>query len=143
LRHRQGRLSPDDYYEDARDLNAIRNLPLEPLGPDGDRGYVTQTFDLELDQPSEPEVQQAGENAVLIVDGTFLQRPELRSAWDFVIFLHVPEDEAHRRGIIPDRIAMGQQPDPSELYLERYGPAFSRYELECNPADQADVRIDN
>jgi hypothetical protein len=38
---------------------------------------------------------------------------------------------------------MGQQPDPSELYLERYGSAFSRYELECNPADQADVRIDN
>jgi uridine kinase len=124
-------------------LKAIRTLLLEPLGPDGDGRYVTQIFDLELDKPLELEFQQAGENAVLIVDGTFLQRPELRSAWDFVIFLDVPEDEARRRGLNRDRIAMDGQANALELYFKRYGPAFSRYEWECKPADHADVRIDN
>lgn len=143
VRHRQGRLSPDGYYEDARDLNAIRKLLLEPLGPDGDGCYVTQTFDLKRDRPVEPEVEQAEEDAVLIVDGTFLQRPELRSAWDFVIFLNVLEDEARRRGVNRDCVALGGPAAASEVYSRRYGPAFSRYELECNPADRADVVIDN
>lgn len=143
VRHRQGRLSPDGYYEDARDFNAIRKLLLEPLGPDGDRSYATQTFDVERDEPVEPEVHQAEEDAVLIVDGTFLQRPELRSAWDFVIFLDVSEDEAHRRGVYRDYVVLGRQAGASELYSRRYGPAFTRYELECNPADRADVVIDN
>ena len=39
-RYRQGRLSPDGYYEDARDLKAMRRLLLDPLGPGGDGGYV-------------------------------------------------------------------------------------------------------
>lgn len=143
VRHRQGRLSPDGYYEDARDLDAIRRLLLEPLGPDGDGHYVAQIFDLERDRPVEPEIHQASKDAVLIVDGTFLQRSELRSAWDFVIFLDVPADEACRRGINRDCIALGGQAGASELYSKRYGPAFSRYESECNPAVQADVVIDN
>jgi uridine kinase len=74
MRYRQGRLSPDGYYEDARDLGAVRKFLLEPLGPDGDRSYATQTFDLERDQSVEPEMHRAKEDAVLIVDGTFLQR---------------------------------------------------------------------
>ena len=143
VRHRQGRFSPDGYYEDARDLAAIRSLLLEPLGPGGDRTYVTQTFDLEHDQPVEPQIERTVDDAVLIVDGTFLQRTELRSAWDFVVFLDVSEDEAHRRGVERDGASLGGQAGASELYSRRYAPAFARYELECNPADGADVVIDN
>jgi uridine kinase len=143
VRHQKGRFSSDGYYEDARDLSAVRTLLLEPLGPEGDRSYIAQTFDLERDQPVEPEVHYAQIDAVLIVDGTFLQRPELKSAWDFVIFLDVPEDEARRRGIDRDRIGLGGPAGALELYSRRYCPAFSRYELECSPAEGADVLIDN
>lgn len=143
FRHRRGRLSADGYYEDARDLNAIRSLLLDPLGPGGNRCYTTQTFDLQNDQPIKPKVEVAADDAVLIVDGTFLQRPELSPAWDFVIFLNVPEDEARRRGIIRDRLSLGGEQATSELYCQRYGPAFSRYEFECKPVDRADAVIDN
>jgi uridine kinase len=143
VRHRRGRLSADGYYEDARDLDAIRDLLLEPLGPGGDRCYVTRTFDLERDQPVESVAQRAEEGSILIVDGTFLQRPELKSAWDFVIFLDVSEHEARQRGINRDAAAMGGQASASELYTRRYAPAFSRYESECNPAESADLVVDN
>lgn len=142
FRHRQGRLSADGYYEDARDLNAIRRLLLDPLGPVGNRCYITQTFDLQNDRPIKPKVEVAADDAVLIVDGTFLQRPELRAAWDFVIFLNVPEDEARRRGVIRDRLSLGGEQAASELYSQRYEPAFSRYEFECKPVDHADAVID-
>ena len=143
VRHRRGRLSPDGYYEDARDLNAIRKLLLEPMGPDGDRRYVAQTFDLENDRPVDPVIQRAEGDAILIVDGTFLQRPELRSAWDFVIFLEVSEREAHQRAVNRDAATVGGPARASELYARRYGPAFSRYEMECNPVERADVVLDN
>jgi len=143
VRYRQGRLSPDGYYEDARDLGGVRRLLLDPLGPNGDGLYTLSTFDLEEDKPLEPEQLRAAAAAVLVVDGTFLQRPELRSEWDFVAFLDVPEDEARRRGIERDAPNLGDQESTFVLYDRRYGPAFARYLTECNPRACADVVIDN
>ena len=142
-RHRQGRLSPDGYYEDARDLEAIRRLLLDPLGPGGDRVYVAASFDLDRDEPLECAPAHAASDAVLIVDGTFLQRPELRQSWDFVIFLNVSAEEARERGVERDAPALGGIASTSELYLRRYGPAFERYEAECQPADHADAVINS
>lgn len=142
VRHQQGRWSPDGYYDDARDLHAIRTLLLDPLGPNGDRRYVTQSFDLARDERVVRDVQRASANAVLIVDGTFLQRPELSSAWDFVVFLEVPEAEARRRGGARDGKTVGEAL-ALELYTRRYGPAFTRYELECQPTVGADTIIRN
>jgi len=142
-RYRQGRLSSDGYYEDARDLQAMRHLLLDPLGPGGDRNYVTASFDLGGDRPLERSPERAAKDAVLIVDGTFLQRPELRDAWDFVIFLDVPADEARRRGVERDAPALGGIAAASELYDRRYGPAFARYDAECQPVDNADIVMDN
>ena len=142
-RHRQGRLSPDGYYEDARDLEAMRQLLLDPLGPGGDRVYVTGSFDLHRDEPLERVPERASNDAVLIVDGTFLQRPELKPSWDFVIFVSVSAEEARRRGIERDASALGGTATASELYDQRYGPAFVRYETECRPADHADVIVAN
>ena len=142
-RYRQGRLSPDGYYEDARDLQAMRRLLLDPLGPGGDRNFVTASFDLDGDRPLKGTAQRAPEEAVLIVDGTFLQRPELRDAWDIVIFLDVPAAEARRRGVERDAPALGGTVAASELYDRRYGPAFARYEAECRPVDHADIVVAN
>lgn len=143
MRYRQGRLSPDGYYEDARDLAAVRKLLLDPLGLDGDLSYSTATFDLERDEPLKQNVRRAHARQVLIVDGTFLQRAELRPAWDFVIFLDVTEEEARRRGIERDSSHSDGPAHASELYVRRYGPAFTRYEAECRPVESADVVVDN
>lgn len=142
-RHRRGRQSPEGYYEDARDLHALRQLLLDPLGPGGDRHYVTASFDLDRDKPLARLPEQATSDAVLIVDGTFLQRPELSDAWDFVIFLDVHADEARRRGVERDAAGLGGNAIASELYDRRYGPAFARYDAECRPADNADIVVDN
>jgi len=85
-RYARGRYSAEGYYYDARDLPAINALLLSPLGPGGDLRYRTASFDLDNDRPIEQEQQIASANAILIVDGTFLQRPELRDGWDLAIF---------------------------------------------------------
>ena len=142
-RYARGRYSPEGYYFDARDLAAIRRLLLDPLGPDGSRLYRTASFDLEADHPIEVSPSIAPLEAVLIVDGTFLQRPELAAGWDAVIFLRVSEEETVRRGIQRDSDLLGGLEAATALYSKRYVPAENIYAALAHPEQAADAIVDN
>ncbi len=142
-RYARGRRSPEGYYHDARDLDAVKRLLLAPLGPDGDRLYRTASFDLENDKPIDQTPTRAPADAILLVDGTFLQRPELSDDWDFVIFIDVSAEISLARGVARDQDMLGGTEDALSLYKERYLPAFSLYEQACNPHKGANVVIDN
>ncbi|HWB49224.1 MAG TPA: hypothetical protein VG651_08950 [Stellaceae bacterium] len=142
-RYARGRHSAEGYYWDARDLTAITNLLLGPLGPSGNRHYSTASFDLENDRPIDPELHQASRNPILLVDGTFLQRPELTDGWDLTIFVDTSEEIAAQRGITRDAARLGGLDEARRLYELRYRPAFDLYERLCSPASIADVLIDN
>lgn len=142
-RYARGRLSAEGYYYDSRDLAAVVTLLLAPLGPSGDRLYRTASFDLENDRPIEQPPRQASADAVLIVDGTFLQRPELRAGWDLAIFVDTAEHIAERRGIGRDAPLLGGEDAARRLYAERYRPAFDLYDRLCAPKSIADVVVHN
>jgi uridine kinase len=142
-RYARGRYSAEGYYCDARDLVAIRSLLLDPLGPGGDRQYRTVSFDLENDIAIAQEPLAAGPTSILIVDGTFLQRPELITGWDVTVFLDTSEDVSERRGVDRDAERLGGLQAAGQLYAERYRPAFDLYERQCQPRSIADVVVDN
>ena len=142
-RYARGRYSAEGYYHDARDLPAIDRLLLDPLGPGGDRRYRTESLDLESDQPIEQKPQLAPDDAILVVDGTFLQRPELRGSWDAVIFVAVSAAVSESRGIARDTELFGGEEAARHLYAQRYGPACDIYERSCVPATIADIIWDN
>ena len=69
-------------------------------------------------------VEDAPEDAVLVLDGLFLHRSELRTRWDFSILLDVPPAVAAQRllrrdGEPPRRRHVGAR----ELYLADADPA--------------------
>jgi uridine kinase len=142
-RYARGRNSPEGYYYDSRDLAAIVTLLLVPLGPGGDRRYRTASFNLKDDCPLDQEPMLADADAILIVDGTFLQRPELRDGWDLTIFVEASEDIATQRGIIRDAAQLGGIEAARRLYRERYGPAFDLCRRLCAPELAADVILSN
>jgi uridine kinase len=142
-RYARGRYSAEGYYFDARDLAAIRALLLDPLGPGGDRQYRTASFDLENDIAIEQERLSASPDSILIVDGTFLQRPELITGWDVTVFLDTSDDVSERRGVDRDAERLGGLQVARQLYAERYRPAFDLYERRCQPRSIADVIVDN
>jgi uridine kinase len=142
-RYARGRYSAEGYYYDARDLPAVVNLLLIPLGPRGDGTYRTASFDLENDRPIEQESRQAPADAVLIVDGTFLQRPELRDHWDLTIFLKTSADTAEQRAVARDAVQSGGVDAVRKLYAERYRGAFDLYQCLCAPEEIADVVLSN
>jgi uridine kinase len=141
LRYARGRYSAEGYYFDARNLGAIRTLLLDPLGPNGNRRYRTEVFDLEKDVPIDQPPLVASEKSVLLVDGTFLQRPELD--WDLTVFVDASEQISEERGVNRDAVRLGGFAEARELYANRYKPAFELYEKLCNPRLSADVVIDN
>lgn len=142
-RYARGRHSAEGYYHDARDLPAINALLLSPLGPQGDLRYRTASFDLDGDTPIEQEPQIASVDAILIVDGTFLQRPELREGWDVAIFVETSEQISEQRGIDRDAERLGGADATRQLYAVRYRPAFDLYERMCAPASAADAIFNN
>jgi len=142
-RYARGRYSAEGYYDDARDLAAVMALLLAPLGPGGDRRYRTASFDLAADQPIAQPPRMAGPDAILIVDGTFLQRPELSAGWDLIVFVNTSETVAEGRGIARDTDQLGDTETVRMLYARRYRPAYDLYAERCAPAISADVVIGN
>ncbi len=142
-RYRRGRHSPEGYLDDARDWLAIRHLLLDPLGTGGDRWYRTATFDLDRDHPIEEAAVRADPSAVVIVDGTFLQRDELADAWDFAVFVEVSESVAVSRGAVRDAAHLGGTAAAREMHERRYQPAFAIYDARCRPRERAHLVIGN
>jgi uridine kinase len=142
-RYARGRHSPEGYYFDARDLGAIRRLLLEPLGPGGSLTYSTASFDLETDLPIIASTHRAGQRDILIVDGTFLQRPELQDAWEVVVFVNVDAETAAERGASRDAIQLGGREAAEVLYRDRYAAAFEIYERLSLPLQKANIVLDN
>ncbi|HYF23358.1 MAG TPA: hypothetical protein VD929_08175 [Caulobacteraceae bacterium] len=137
----RGRGSAVGYYEDARDYGAVRRLLLDPLGPGGDGLYQTGCFDLENDRPAEGAPLGAAPGSVLIVDGTFLQRPEFDGAWEAVVFVAAPAEVTIARGITRDRAELGDAAEA--LHRERYEGAWTLYKAACDPERRAWVLFDN
>jgi uridine kinase len=142
-RYRRGRLSPEGYYEESFDLQALQELLLEPLGPEGSREYRAEVFDYMSDSPIVKPVTRAPRDAVLVFDGVFLLRPELDRNWDVRIHLQVAEDEILRRARQRDGVRLASPAEVNLRYQKRYLPAQRVYAARVRPADLADFVIGN
>lgn len=143
VRYRRGRHSAEGYYHDARDLDAVVSLLLAPLGPLGDRRIAVASLDLDSDEPLPRTRSTAPDTVVLIMDGTFLQRPELSPEFDVAVYLVTSDAVSEGRGIGRDAERLGGREAAERLYAERYRPAFRLYDGIARPAQAADATVDN
>ena len=87
MRRRRGALSPEGYFDDSFDYDAVIENLLKPLGPDGSGIFRRAVFDFRTDAPVVMREEEAPPNAVLLFDGVFLLRPELRGLFDYAVFV--------------------------------------------------------
>ncbi|SNT55198.1 uridine kinase [Asanoa hainanensis] len=139
VRYRRGRSSPEGFWRDSYNYARFRADVLEPFGPNGSRRYRHAAHDLATDALLIPAPRLAPPDAVLVVDGLFLHRDELASAWDLSVFLDVPFTETAARMALRD----GTHPDPDHPDLRRYVGAQRIYFAACAPLSRASVVIDN
>ena len=142
-RHRQGATSPDGYYADSFDYDALRSALLQPLGPQGDRRFRRAIFDYRTDTPSITEEELAPEDAILLFDGVFLLRPEINDQWDYRIFVEVPFAVTVERAMLRDRDLFGSAEATRARYEERYIPGQQIYLKSVDPLRHAQAIVQN
>lgn len=142
-RYRRGEFSPEGYYNDSFDIEAIKRFLLLPLGPDGTKEYRTEVFDFRKDSPIFLPPAYVPENAVLIFDGVFLLRTELRDFWDLRIFVHIDFSVALQRALDRDIPLFGSRKSIIHRYETRYIPGQRIYLRQAKPQSIADIVIDN
>jgi uridine kinase len=77
-------------YRAAYDYAAFRRVLVDPFRMGGSTGFVPAFFDARRDAPVEPTWLTGPADAVLVVDGEFANRPELRGLWNYSIYLDDP-----------------------------------------------------
>ena len=119
-RYARGRRSPEGFYRDSYDYPTFRRVLIDPFREGwqtaATTGFQLEAFDLARDAPVESAWVAAPRDAVLIVDGIFLHRPELRDLWDWSVWLDVPYEVAYARMALRD----GCDPDPDAPSNARY-----------------------
>ncbi|MEV6344797.1 uridylate kinase [Actinoplanes sp. NPDC051851] len=143
LRTRYPAGSPESYYFEMFDVDAIRDELLAPLGPGGDRRYRTQIMDVSGRLPIDSGVHVSPDDAILVADGAFLQKPGLAVHWDLIVYLHIDIADVLHRGADRDRAWMDSREAAAERYRTYYIPGEELYLAEVRPADRAHIVIDN
>lgn len=143
----RGRWSPAGYYLDSHQLDALTTLLLDPAR----RGapIVTEVFDEPSDQPLPQVRRDLTGDEVLLVDGIFTLRPELRDYWDVSIFVTADGRVADRQAAW---LAADLPADPTECQAAlaarlpvvlRYAGGWQWYVDTESPSERADLVIDN
>lgn len=139
IRYKQGAESPEGYYNDSFNLAALQVLLLDPLKT-GDLRYKARAFDYIADRGVVSPFLVAEPDSILVFDGVFAHRAELRDYWDYSIYLHIDEAQSLRRGV--DR-GQGDEDDLVRRYEKRYISGQRLYLADADPMNHADIVIDN
>jgi uridine kinase len=139
VRYRRGRYCPEGFYRDSYDYAMLQRVLLDPLSPGGSGRYVPAVFDHTSDSRISLSTRQAAAGDVLIFDGIFAHRVELRGYWDLSVFLDVRFERSVERLGRRD----GGPTDPRAPLNRRYIEGQELYFQECAPADRATVVVDN
>lgn len=106
----------------------------------GSGRHRTSVFDVSTDTPGVTEQNVAPPGAVLVVDGMFLHRPELRRCWTWSIWLEVDPGTSVRRCLQRDGRSSS---DPAALGNRRYVEGQQMYLRDADPRRDATHLVDN
>jgi uridine kinase len=141
-RYARGDLSPEGYYLDSVDYASMVATCLLPFLRGAAEVRLSQ-HDHRADAETVVSAADVPPRAVLVVDGVFLLRPELRTLWSLSIYLHISPDETLRRARRRDVDLFGSVDEVDRRYLSRYLPAQEHYRQLADPESHADVIVDN
>ncbi|WP_338653318.1 uridine kinase [Sporosarcina psychrophila] len=110
---------------------------LLPLKSGLDVNETIEVYNRETDSYILREIEIPAGTTV-IIEGVFLQRPELRPYFEIVVYLELDQETRLKR--ITDRdIYMGNKKEIALKYDQRYFPAEEKYIEQCNPLALADI----
>ncbi len=143
-RYARGEFSPVGYYQDAFDYPFLIERFLKPLHAfEEPVSVIAAKFDFRTDSEALRKEIQIARNTVVLFDGVFLFRPELREYWDLKIFIEIDFETSFKRGVEREAPLPGGPDNIRRKYEARYIPGQQIYMAEVRPRSLADIVIDN
>lgn len=143
VRRRRGVASAEGYFHDSFNYPALIESLLAPLGPGGSLMFRRESFDILKDVSIDAPAERAAPNAVLLLDGIFLHRDEMRGHFEFSIFVKASFDVTVARAETRDLENWGTREAVRARYEQRYVPGQRLYLESVDPERLATVVIDN
>lgn len=129
------------YYNLQWRYDYLLERVIKPIRSGGDFACEVELYDKENDSYfSVPLCAPVG--SIVIIEGVFLQRPELEGVFDYMIYIDVSEEERLARVLERDGY-IGDKSQIKAKYDGRYFPAERHYVKTCAPAEGADLVVRN
>jgi uridine kinase len=143
-RYARGELSPEAFYNDAIDFDALEKSALKPAFEARSFPAQIQTKSLDLaSDKTDARFSSIDADTILLVEGVFLFRPELSAYIHLKIFVEANFDTTLARARLRDREALGTEAQIITRYTKKYIPGQKLYLQAVDPAARADIVIDN
>ncbi|MDY6874389.1 MAG: hypothetical protein SVR81_10605 [Chloroflexota bacterium] len=104
---------------DTTNTAALLDALRLPFDPQSSLRYHWAAFDHRKDQPVSAPRQTAATNAILILNGIFLQQPGLSPHWDLTLFLHCDFDISPAHGGTRDKAQINGSVETETCYRKR------------------------
>ncbi|WP_457062251.1 hypothetical protein [Mycobacteroides abscessus] len=132
---------PVQYYRHSINFDKLITQILKPIKLYGELDTVLTLLDLHSDSWTLERRYTVRNNTVVLVEGVFLLRPEVRPWIDLMIYVDVSEPEVLKRAKRRDVPIQGR--DVMRKYATKYLPAQREYLKEHPPREFADLIINN
>lgn len=143
IRYKDGRTSPEGYFNNAYNIDGILSHLLQPIAIAPNYKYKSKIHDLKTDQILDLPWENANQNSILIVEGSFSLRKKLNSFYDFKIFLDVKPQISEDRAAVRDAHLFDSPEAARIMTRNRYLEAHKIYLNEESPKKYADIIINN
>ncbi|MEQ1737612.1 MAG: hypothetical protein ABL886_14555 [Rhodoglobus sp.] len=101
-----GAPSAESIYGNTYDLSILRRVLIDPFRMGGSTGFVAAAYDRAREQQIQAKWLTAPEDAILVLSGEYLQRPELRGLWNFTAWLEAaPAENPDKQSVDKLRVA--------------------------------------
>lgn len=142
IRARRGALSPEGFFYDSFDLEALQSCVIQPVCEN--HGTILSGIDDDTRESRlAPDSIPVTDDVLVILDGIFLHRDELYACWDFSIFLEVSFETVLKRAAQRDQALFGSPQAVIERYQQKYIPGQQLYLAACRPQERASAAVDN
>jgi uridine kinase len=103
-----GAPSAESIYGTTYDLSVLRRVLVDPFRMGGSTGFVAAAYDRARERQIQAKWLTAPEDAILVISGEYLQRPELRGLWNFTAWLEsAPAGKASEDKAAEDKLVVG------------------------------------
>ncbi|WP_214785704.1 kinase [Exiguobacterium sp. s183] len=135
-RYETGQPESTEYYALQWDVSRLENELFRPL-TEGVKELALPRYDHERDVIVE-EVIDVSSAYTIVVEGIFLQRPEWRPYYDYVVYLDCPREVRYERVLNRDTY-LGVPEERLAKYKRRYWPGEDLYLQLVDPKRGADI----